>query len=1502
MKQCKQNETLGIRRLAVCFLTAAGAVLLPFAAHADTFTWTGGGANKNWSTTANWDPAQTMTSADTANFQTGTLASDTITYDSGAFAGITVPSGAWTVNVSSACFTNRPITIASGAKFTLSGASARVNPFSTANNANAVAGILDLGGAFQTIADTMPGSGTGFFRNGGEIRNGSLTNVTAATAYFANTTFTVGPGANLSGAIRVRFRNGAKLIVDGGSFTTSHVTAQNNNHPIGEKLNNVVGSVGLVARNGGKFIVTAAPIWLGFTSHATMVGDRGTINLGDNSIIFTINNAIQSVLALTNSTFSCGVVQFGYDTGANYASPGKQTLILKDSVANVTRFSGVSMNSSSSILFDGATLVPKSARTDFLPANNKIPTPTIGASGLIVSNNYDVTIAKGLAGAGRLVKAGSSTLTLSGKNTFTGGIEVRKGTLTLPSGSVFANSTLAMADGTTLKLKFSPDYEFATTNLALTLNANTSGKVTLEFDLTDGFPEDGRTYRLFAPGLDAATLNSRIAVVPDKTFTFAFAQDGALTLTSHHTPVARAWTGGGADAKWTTTDNWDVDSALGPLDSVVFGGTGSYSSYDGSDGLPLWDITVNSGCHTANVATASFANSPLVVASGASFVLENAEGVINPFSTVADANTLAGLLDLGGATQAITTPMGGNGAGFFRDGCEVRNGMLTVIPQTDAYLRNTTLTIGPGATVSGRLRVSLNNAHLVVDGGTLCTTYTDPEVGNNPIGRDHEGIVVLRNGGRFIASGEIWLGFNANATMVGDDAVIDAGDNLFYMSIRNGAESLLALTNSTLTCGRFLFGHPYATDPGTQTAILKDTTVNLSKFGGLRLASSSSLLFDGATLVPKEAATDFLPASANVPTPTIGAGGLTVSNAFDVMIAKGLAGAGGLVKKGDGALTLSGPNTFTGGIDVQKGTLALNPGASFPDATPFVMADGTTLRLKVSPEGGFASTNIALALNANTDGKVAIEIDTSSGILESGRVYTLFSSGFDAATLNRITIDSAYELALAEGGALTLTFSPTTHMWTGAGADEKWSTGANWNVGDPIVTFDHVVFSVGGHSVYDCADGLRLGSITAGFGSHTVNVETACFANVPITVASGAEFALENADSVVNPFSTVLGTNVIAGVLDLGGATQAISSKTSGNDTGTFRNGGEIRNGKVNLTDTAEQHWDNTAFTFGVDSHVSCAARVYLQNNAHLTFDGGTYTNSYTGVNNNHVIGANSGVSTLEVSNGGRLIVTRPWFVGHTASGSLIGDGGVIDIGDNPFYLSNNSSAKSVLALTNFVLTCSAIQFAYGNNYNTQTLVLKNTVVNLSNFIYKNKTSSSSILFDGATLVPKAAAANFMPSGLPSPTLGADGLVISNAFDVTAAVGMKGTGGLVKKGDGKLTLTGAQTFAGDVVVSNGTFAASSTFTGGLQAASGTAIDAANATFGGRIVVEEGVVPASTNGVNWAEVRAVPVAKSTAGISCSRQFDANGRHYFTKTLSGMHWLYYGKQAGLIITFQ
>ena len=1488
MKKIKMVEML---RGIVCLVVVA--MTLPFAASADTFTWTGDGANKKWSTAANWSPNGPLSAADTANFQTGTLSSDTVTYDSGAFKDITVQSGAWTANVSSARFTLKPITVSSGASFALAGASAAVNPFDTNKNANAVAGLLDLGGANQTIADAMSGSDTGFFRNGGEIRNGTLTIDPGVTAYFANTAFTVGSGANVTGAVRVRFRGGARLVVDGGTFTTTHVTSSNNNHPIGDTSGTPV----IVVRNGGKFVVTSAPVWLAFSANATMIGDSGTIDLQGQDIYLTINNSKQSVLALTNSVFTCGTVLFGYATDNNHKSPGKQTLIMKDSVANITRFNGIALNQSSSILFDGATLVPKYARTDFLP--NSAAPPTLGAGGLIVSNNYDITIAKGLAGAGALVKTGNAALTLTGTNTFTGGIDLRKGTLVIPPPASFVASTLAMADGTTLRVKFSPDSGFATTNLLPVFDANTQGRVTVEIDTSDGLPVEGQAYKLFAPGLSVTAL-SRITVVPDAFYTFGFAQDGALTLTMQRTPVTHVWTGGGTDAKWTTTANWDVNNDFGTLDRIVFGGTGGYSIYDSTDGLHFENILVDSCCHTVNVATASFVRSPVTVTNNAAFVLENASGVVNPFSTNQDANAVAGLLDLGGATQTIATSIDASNPGFFRDGCEIRNGTLTVIPQANAStirFKDTTITVGPGANVSGAIRVDLNNGHFVIDGGTLTSTYADRDVGNHPIGRGAASSIMLRNGGRFVSPSELWIGFNANGTVVGNDCGIDLGAQTLYMSI-NGIESLLALTNSTLTCGKFQFGYS-STTPGVQTVSLKDTVVNLSKFAGTKKNANSTFTLDGVTLIPKAAATDFMPASANIPTPTIGAGGLTVSNAYDITIAKGLAGTGRLVKKGEGELTLSGAdNTLTGGIDVQAGALAIGAGASFADSTTVAMADGTTLTVKFSPDGGFASSNIVLVLDANTQGRITVEIDVSAGMPEANRAYTLLAPGLNAATLSRLSIDPAFSSAFSESGALTLTLSPKTHAWTGGGADAKWTTTANWNISDPVVTCDHVVFTaLTGHSIYDCADGMRLASITAGYGVHTADVASACFANVPITVAGGATFALKNADGVTNAFSTAANTNVIAGVLDLGGATQTISTTMEGNGTGSFRDGGEIRNGTVTLTVDGSQTMNNTAFTFGDGLHMSSSSRFYLQNGAYLKIDGGTYTNTFSG--NNHVIGANSGVSTLEVSNGGQFVAKRPWFVGHTYSGSLIGDGCVIDVGNNPLYLSNNSNAKSVLALTNAVLTCSDIQFAYGSNYSTQTLVLKNSVVNLADFIYKNKTAESSILFDGATLVPKAAAANFMPSGLPSPTLGAGGLVISNAFDVTVAVSMTGTGGIVKQGAGKLTVTGDQSFAGDVVVSNGTFTTSSTFAGGLRVMSGATIDVADAMFGGDIALEAGVALTATNGVDWTAAKFVPIAKTTANASFPSGSDADGRHFFVKRQGGVQTLYYGRKAGLVI---
>ncbi len=1455
-------------------IAAAICVVAASPSWADTFTWTGGGANKNWSTAANWSPAGTMTASDTANFQTGTLSTDTIIYDSGAFSGITVQSGAWTANVASASFTGKPITISSGATFALKGAGSVTNPFSTTQNANAISGILDLGGASQTITDTLPGDNAGFFRNGGEIRNGTLTISGSPTANLKNTTFTIGPGANVSGAVRYYLYYGANLIIDGGSLTS---TTTGSNHPIGTSS----GYAYIRVKNGGK-LTLAKPVWLGFTARGFLIGDNGTIDFGSNDLYLSVRNNTTGVLALTNSTLTCGQILFGYSS--TYPTPNTQTLSMKDSVAVISKFVGsIAATTSSSIRFDGAVLVPKAAATDFLPNSAILPTPTLGAGGLIVSNSYDVTIAKGLAGSGKLVKEGDATLTLTGAHTFTGGIDLRKGTLALDPNVSLANSTLTMSGGATLKLKFTPGVGFVTSNLAAALDANTSGNVTIEIDSSDGLPEEGQPYTLFASGLDAASL-SRITTVPNSVYALAISDGGAVTITLQRVPVTHTWTGGGADAKWTTSGNWDTDANFGTFDSVVFGGTGSYSIYDCGEVL-ITNVTVQSGAHTANVASAGFSGFPVTVASGAEFALEGAAGATNPFSTEMNANAISGVLDLGGASQTITSVL--NGTGAFRDGGEIRNGTVTLVPSSwGIYFDNTTFTVGNGADFSSGKRFYFQNgAHFKIDGGSFLNTDT---AGNHVVGGEPSGSFAtfeVSNGGRVTTqSGHLFIGHIANTsgTLIGDGGILDFGTATIFLCNSAGTKSTLALTNSVLTCRNIQFSYGTANAISTQTLVLKDTLVNLANFVFMKKVADSSILFDGATLVPTGAAATFLP--SGLPTPQLGAGGLVISNAFDVGVAVGMAGAGGLVKKGEGVLTLSGANTFTGGIDVREGGLSLGVASSFADST-LAMASGTTLKLKFSPDGGFVTSNLVLSLDANAEGKVAIEIDTTAGIPEVNNPYTLFASGLDSESLGRIMIDSAYSLAITSGGLVTLTLSPTTHTWTGGGADAKWTTTANWNTDDAFKTFDHVVFSTAtGYSIYDCADGLHLGSITAASGVHTANVETACFDNVPITVAGGATL-----------FSTVANTNAISGVLDLGGASQTFYGSNA------FRNGGEVRNGTVEFA-SGNHVMDNTTFTFGKEANLSGSVRFYLQDGAHFRIDGATYTNNN---GNNHVIGGTSGenkMATLEVSNGGRLVAQREWFVGHTASGALIGDGGIIDVGSNKIDLSNAAGVKSTLALTNSVLTCGNILFAYGtgNAISTQTLVLKNTLVNLSTFVFNRKADDSSILFDGATLVPKAAAATLLPSGLPTPQLGTGGLIISNAFNAGVAVSMAGAGGLVKMGDGALTVSANQSFTGDVVVSGGSFTTSSSFAGGLRAASGATLDVANATFGGNIAIEGPVATAATNGVNWAEVKAVPVAKTTAAVvAFPGGHDANGRHFFVRSSEGMKVLYYGKQRGLMI---
>ena len=103
--------------------------------------------------------------------------------------------------------------------------------------------------------------------------------------------------------------------------------------------------------------------------------------------------------------------------------------------------------------------------------------------------------------------------------------------------------------------------------------------------------------------------------------------------------------------------------------------------------------------------------------------------------------------------------------------------------------------------------------------------------------------------------------------------------------------------------------------------------------------------FNGGTLLASVSTNNFVQAD----TAEIKAGGAIIdTQTNNVAITKGLSGAGGLIKKGAGVLTLSGPNTYTGSTTVEAGTLRIQAVNFTADTT----ATTLTVAFSAAPADG----------------------------------------------------------------------------------------------------------------------------------------------------------------------------------------------------------------------------------------------------------------------------------------------------------------------------------------------------------------------------------------------------------------------------------------------------------------------------------------------------------------------------------------------------------------------
>jgi autotransporter-associated beta strand protein len=421
-------------------------------------TWTGGGANGNWSTAANWGGAAPVSGSQL--IFNGT----TRQVNTNDISGLSVPL---------LCFNN--------GGFSLNG-----NNFTNTASISNLAGINTLNGALSwstTGAKTWSiASGSELVLNntttigvigdhaivgGGILRTEGTMNFTANPVFAVNegTHIIDGGTLNTIGGYRVgslATGSGAQTILTNGASLT--ITAGGGGMRVGNSANPVASRLDInnstLAINGGAWL--ALPYAADATGIITQTG--GTVS--GCAIIFS---------------------EGGAGTGSYTINSG--TLVAK-------QISEANASGTSSMYFNNAILRTESGASSAFMTG--LDTAEIQSGGLTIdATTADITIGQVLSGSGALTKTGSNKITLTGANTFTGNTTISAGTLALGSGGAIASPTITIANGTTFDVSGSGSSLGASQTLARnatsgsgtvsgTLSLNSGAKISLQADGTGG--------------------------------------------------------------------------------------------------------------------------------------------------------------------------------------------------------------------------------------------------------------------------------------------------------------------------------------------------------------------------------------------------------------------------------------------------------------------------------------------------------------------------------------------------------------------------------------------------------------------------------------------------------------------------------------------------------------------------------------------------------------------------------------------------------------------------------------------------------------------------------------------------------------------------------------------------------------------------------------------------------------------------------------------------------
>lgn len=393
-------------------------------------------------------------------------------------------------------------------------------------------------------------------------------------------------------------------------------------------------------------------------------------------------------------------------TGTTRVGGGTMILANAQGLQNSTLLSAVTFDSS--VSSNAFTLGGLSGSVNMALQNNATTPAAIALS--VGNNNSDTTHSGNLSGAGSLTKIGTGILTLSGTNSFSGGLQINQGVVAFTSDNNLGNSGGSMTlNGGTLK-------------------ANSS--VTIGATRTITLGSNGGT---FSNGsFQSLTMASRLTGTGTLSINYDSSANQFVSLTHGSNDYSGDTRIGTNNAGFFQNNGAAAHLRMGTTNALAFGaGRGNVIVGFQANGAAQAILDLNgfatsiNGLSTNNAANASVNNSSATAATltlghgnaSASFggVIRNTGGALSLVKTGTGTQTLSGVNTYTGATQINEGTLALSGSGSISS-----SSSLTLAANTTLDITGVTnsFQLGSSQSLSGNGRI-LATGKTVVAAGTL---------------------------------------------------------------------------------------------------------------------------------------------------------------------------------------------------------------------------------------------------------------------------------------------------------------------------------------------------------------------------------------------------------------------------------------------------------------------------------------------------------------------------------------------------------------------------------------------------------------------------------------------------------------------------------------------------------------------------------------------------------------------------------------------------------------